>query len=266
MSQEKLYLVQLRGDKTRHLFSSSRPPKEFAVVETEWGEEVAKVLGEVSDGKAEGEIKHFLSRDDKAFRSYLVDAKKKEKEALRVFRRLVKKHRLDREGMKPLKSYLTFDRRRLLFYYTAPQRVDFRNLLKDLISLFPYVIRLQQINRRQASIMLGGIGPCGRELCCARFLRSLPMIDKEKVELQISPAVTRGKLKGVCGGWRCCLMYEASFYEKEGKYLPKIGEVVKIKGKEWEVVGRNVLTGEVTLQDKEGNKMIQKWPKSKKRV
>ncbi len=266
--KKQYVVIQRRGNETREIFEAhGKEVLPYALVETEWGEEIGWVLGVVSrveKKKIKGEVKQFFDGSEKKLESYFLNAKKKEKEAEETFRELIKKYKLDREGMRPVKTYLTFDQKRLIFYYTAPQRVDFRNLLKELISLFPQIIRLQQITPRQSALMQGGVGPCGRELCCHRFLTDLPKITPEMVQEQLSAVASKEKLKGVCGRLRCCLLYEQQFYQEAHKRLPKIGENVKIGEKEGEVVASNVLRNEVTVKFRDGTTATVKAEEIKK--
>jgi len=216
---KNFYIVKPRGDEINMIFEKKNSDKEdkeeeffpcLGLLETEWGEEVGEVKGKIKFNKnikPHGKILKFLSEDDKELKSYLVNAEKEEKKAFKIFCELVKRFKLNENGMKPQKAYLTFDRKKIIFYYTAPSRVDFRELLRELIKTFPYVIRLQQISKRQAFGMKGGIGACGQELCCFRFWSIFDKPTKENLKGEVS-FLSSEKLKGACGGLRCCLMYE----------------------------------------------------------
>ncbi|MCD6195079.1 stage 0 sporulation protein [bacterium] len=258
---KKYILLQTRGGEERGIFEFEGKIEPYAVVESEWGREIGRVLGLVKhpDKKeVKGKIIRFLSGKEKELETYLLNAKIKEKKSFKVFSDLVKKYKLDKEGMKPIKAYITFDQKRLIFYYTAPQRIDFRELLRELISLFPQVIRLQQITPRQSALIKGGIGICGQELCCQRFLSNLVKITPDMVKEQLSAVASREKSKGVCGRLRCCLLYEQGVYKEEAKKLPKIGTAVKIGDKEGEVISGNILTREVVVRFKDGGTAVVK--------
>lgn len=253
---EKYVLVQTRGDETRSIFKCTQEVQPYALVETGWGREIGWVLGLVSHPdkkKVKGTVIRFFSGSEKELESYLLNAKIKEKKVYKTFSDLVKKYKLDQEGMKPVKAYLTFDQKKLIFYYTAPQRIDFRKLLRELICLFPQVIRLQQITPRQSALIQGGVGVCGQELCCRKFLSDLVKITPDMVKEQLSAVASREKSKGICGRLRCCLLYEQETYSQEVKRLPKVGSTVKIGNKEGEVVSGNILTKEVTVRFEDGS-------------
>jgi len=229
----RFFVIRPRGDELRRIFEAKIDKKEqsskYTLIETEWGEELGLVLGEIKchKVKAQGKIIKFFKENDRDLESYLLNAENKEKKAFINFRDLVKKHKLDKAGMKPIKAYLTFDQKKMIFYYTAPKRIDFRNLLKDLISTFPNVIRLQQINQRQESLILGGCGICGREFCCHQFLRELLKISRDSLEENLGGISSIDKMRGPCGYLRCCLTYERDDFKKLKK-LPKKEKSSKI--------------------------------------
>jgi cell fate regulator YaaT (PSP1 superfamily) len=143
----------------------------------------------------------------------------KEKEAFEVCQREIDKHQLE---MKLVDVEYTFDNNKIIFYFTADGRVDFRELVKDLASVFRTRIELRQIGVRDEAKMLGGLGPCGRPLCCATFLGDFePVSIKMAKEQNLSLNPT--KISGICGRLMCCLKYEEEVYEQIRKGVPAVG-------------------------------------------
>ena len=148
--------------------------------------------------------------------------KEKEKEAFKICLEKIKKHELD---MKLIDTEYTFDNNKVLFYFTADGRIDFRDLVKDLASVFKTRIELRQIGVRDETKIVGGIGICGRPLCCASYLSEfIPVSIKMAKEQNLSLNPT--KISGVCGRLMCCLKYEEETYEELNGRLPNIGDYV----------------------------------------
>lgn len=145
-----------------------------------------------------------------------------------------------------------FDGNKLTFYFMAEGRVDFRDFLKVLASIFRTRIELRQINERQEIKRLGGIGPCGRELCC----KNLNIMNLERVNMQMvkdqNISATSSKICGLCGKLLCCLAYEEKFYAEEAEKYPELGSKVSYNDKEWEVAKNNYLTSRIDLVDENG--------------
>ena len=184
--------------------------------------------------------------------------REKEKEAFRICLEKIRKHGLE---MKLIDAEYTFDNNKVLFYFTADGRIDFRELVKDLASVFKTRIGLRQIGVRDETKILGGIGICGRELCChthqSEFLPVSIKMAKEQ-NLSLNPA----KISGVCGRLMCCLKHEQETYEELNSRLPGIGDIVTARdGVKGEVNSVNVLRQTVkvivTLENEE--KEIQEY-------
>ena len=188
-----------------------------------------------------------------------IDAlREKEKEALRVCREKVREHKLD---MKMVDAEYSFDGSKVLFYFTADGRVDFRNLVKDLAGIFHVRIELRQIGVRDETRMLGGIGICGRELCCATFLRDFqPVSIKMAKEQNLSLNPT--KISGTCGRLMCCLKNEEATYEYLNARMPKLGEeAITADGQSGKVVELDVLRQRVRVLFEEGDsKELETFP------
>lgn len=164
--------------------------------------------------------------------------KEKEKEAFKICQEKIKKHKLE---MKLVDAEYTFDNNKLLFYFTADGRIDFRELVKDLASVFKTRIELRQIGVRDETKIVGGVGICGRELCCHTFLSEFaPVSIKMAKEQNLSLNPT--KISGVCGRLMCCLKNEEDTYEYLNSRLPGIGDrVIADDGLKGEVQSVNVL-------------------------
>ena len=148
--------------------------------------------------------------------------KEKEKEAFKICLEKIRKHDLD---MKLIDTEYTFDNNKVLFYFTADGRIDFRELVKDLASVFKTRIELRQIGVRDETKIVGGIGICGRPLCCASYLSEfIPVSIKMAKEQNLSLNPT--KISGVCGRLMCCLKYEEETYEELNSKLPNVGDYV----------------------------------------
>jgi len=146
----------------------------------------------------------------------------KEKEAFTICQKKISEHKLE---MKLVSVEYSFDGSKILFYFTANGRVDFRSLVKDLASVFKMRIELRQIGVRDEAKMLGGLGPCGRPICCGSFLSQFqPVSIKMAKEQNLSLNPT--KISGVCGRLMCCLKYEQDHYEQTRKRMPKVGKTV----------------------------------------
>ncbi len=146
----------------------------------------------------------------------------------------------------------TFDRNKIIFYFTADGRVDFRNLVKDLAAQFKTRIELRQIGVRDEAKMLGGIGPCGRMLCCSTFLGDFEPVSIKMAKdqnLSLNPA----KISGLCGRLMCCLKYENDDYEAAKRELPDVGQTIHTSYGKGKVVGLNILERliQIEIPDKE---------------
>lgn len=163
--------------------------------------------------------------------------KAREKEAFTICTEKIKKHNLD---MKLIDVELTFDLNKIIFYFTSEGRVDFRDLVKELASIFRTRIELRQIGVRDEAKMLNGIGICGRPLCCATFLGDFQPVSIKMAKdqnLSLNPT----KISGICGRLMCCLKYEQETYEQLNKGLPHEGDIIRTSLGEGEVLSVNIL-------------------------
>lgn len=198
---------------------------QHVIVETARGVEYGYVvLGthEVDDKKVVQPLKPVIRTATEADEETERKNKEKEKEAFKICLEKIKKHELE---MKLIDTEYTFDNNKVLFYFTADGRIDFRELVKDLASVFKTRIELRQIGVRDETKIVGGIGICGRPLCCASYLPEfIPVSIKMAKEQNLSLNPT--KISGVCGRLMCCLKYEEETYEELNSKLPNIGDYV----------------------------------------
>jgi cell fate regulator YaaT (PSP1 superfamily) len=147
-----------------------------------------------------------------------------------------------------------FDASKIIFYFTAPGRVDFRELVKDLVQEFRTRIELRQIGVRHRAKMVGGLGICGSELCCASFLKDFePVSVRMAKEQQLS--LNPSKISGVCGRLMCCLTFEHPIYQELRRHLPRLGKRVKIPEGEGKIIRYNLIRQTVTLEMEEGQEL-----------
>lgn len=176
----------------------------------------------------------------------------RKEEAFRITNEKIEKYNLD---MKLIDCEFAFDGARAVFYYSAPQRVDFRELVKDLSSTFKMRIELRQIGIRDEIKMLGGIAPCGRECCCSSC-----MPDFKKVTIKMAKnqglSLNPSKISGLCGRLMCCLSYENGYYAEAGKQLPKVGSEVGTPDGKGVVTNVNMLKMEVRVKIEDKSKDI----------
>ena len=198
------------------------------------------VLGnrEVEEGKVVPPLKPVIRMATDEDRAVETRNKEKEKEAFKTCQEKIRKHKLD---MKLIDAEYTFDNNKVLFYFTADGRIDFRELVKDLASVFKTRIELRQVGVRDETKIMGGIGICGRPLCCHSYLSEfIPVSIKMAKEQNLSLNPT--KISGVCGRLMCCLKNEEETYEVLNSRLPAIGDyVTTADGLKGEVHSVNVL-------------------------
>ncbi len=174
----------------------------------------------------------------------LAENKRLEKEALAICAEKIDSHGLD---MRLTDAEYSFDRSKIIFYFTADGRVDFRELVKDLASVFHTRIELRQIGVRDESRLLGGLGICGRPFCCSTFLDDFHSVTIKMAKDQ-GLSLAPGKISGTCGRLMCCLKYEQNSYEYLNKITPAKGTVVDCREGRGKVVDASLLTGKLKVQ------------------
>ena len=224
------------------------------IVETARGVEFGTVsieVKEVDDSEIVQPLKPIIRKATQADLDRLKKNEEKTPEAVRVCNEKIAARGLE---MKLIDAEYTFDGSKIIFYFTAPGRIDFRDLVKDLASVFRIRIELRQIGIRDETRLLGGIAPCGRPCCCASC-----MSDFKKVSIKMAKtqglSLNPSKISGLCGRLMCCLAYENDYYKDVYKKMPKIGsDVVSPDGK-GTVISVNMLTYnvKVKIESKDGS-------------
>ena len=196
------------------------------IVETARGLEFGKVTvanRTVSSGVIVPPFREAMRHATEADLRQNADNREFEKGAMKVFEEKIREHKLE---MKPVSVEYTFDRQKLLFYFTAESRVDFRSLVKDLASVFRTRIELRQIGIRDEAKIMGGLGVCGRPFCCSSFLPDFVQVSMKMAKEQ-NFSLNTSKISGSCGRLMCCLRYEHEVYEEALKTIPPVGSLVK---------------------------------------
>ena len=219
------------------------------IVETTQGEELAEVLipnRYVEDEKIIAPLKKVVrianNRDIKRYD----ECRKIEKEAFDICKQKIKEHKLN---MTLTEVECKFDNSKVIFYFTADGRIDFRDLVKDLAAIYRTRIEMRQIGVRDEVRRIGGNGVCGRELCCCTFLSDFEAVSIKMAKEQ-NISLNPSKISGNCGRLMCCLKYEQEVYEDKIKKLPKVGSIVKTEDGEGEVDGVETLKERVKVKFK----------------
>lgn len=234
---------------------------DHVIVETARGVEYGRVVLEprsVKEDEVVHPLKEVLRVATKEDEEHEAENRLKEKEAFKICKKKIREHGLE---MKLIDAEYTFDNNKVLFYFTADGRIDFRQLVKDLASVFKTRIELRQIGVRDETKILGGIGICGRTLCCHTYLSEFaPVSIKMAKEQNLS--LNQTKISGVCGRLMCCLKNEQETYEELNRRLPGIGDTVTTPdGIQGNVQSVNVLRQLVKVVVEIGDeKEIQEFP------
>jgi cell fate regulator YaaT (PSP1 superfamily) len=229
---------------------------DFVIVETVRGVEFGKVViarKQVDEHDVVLPLKKVVRIADQKDRMIVDENKQAAQEAYEVCSGKVNEHQLD---MKLVDVEYTFDRNKVIFYFTADGRVDFRELVKDLAAIFRTRIELRQIGVRDEAKMLGGIGPCGRMLCCSTFLGDFDPVSIKMAKdqnLSLNPT----KISGLCGRLMCCLKYENDEYEAAKELLPDLGEFISTPHGSGKVVGLNILERIIQVEFKEQERVLE---------
>ncbi|MGM0607308.1 MAG: PSP1 domain-containing protein [Candidatus Muiribacteriota bacterium] len=223
-------------------------PGDRVVAITERGEELATVLHSCKSNPSEtGKDSFFQKIKRKAEETDLNNYKenlKKEKKALKIFREKVQKHELP---MKIIEVYYMLDNSKIMFYYYAENKVDFRKLVRELAGIYKTRIEMRQVGIRDEAKMRGGLGPCGLITCCHKFLydfESISMKMAKDQEILLNPS----KISGICGRLMCCLKYEQNFYTETKGDIAPVGSIIKIEEKTGKISTINALKNTVYVE------------------
>jgi cell fate regulator YaaT (PSP1 superfamily) len=226
------------------------------IVETVRGVEYGKIVVErkqVDENDVVLPLKKVIRLADQKDRLLVDENQVAAQEAYDVCCEKIIEHRLD---MKLVDVEYTFDRNKVIFYFTADGRVDFRELVKDLAAIFRTRIELRQIGVRDEAKMLGGIGPCGRMLCCSTFLGDFEPVSIKMAKdqnLSLNPT----KISGLCGRLMCCLKYENDQYESAKEAMPDLGQFVQTPHGTGKVVGLNILERILKVELREEDRVLE---------
>jgi len=227
---------------------------DYVIVEVERGQDYAQVVSEpeiILEADISKPLKRILRIATKEDAHRINENKKRIKSVFQTCLKKIQERRLD---MKLIDTEYSFDRTKLIFYFTSDGRVDFRELVKDLAHIFKVRIELRQIGVRDEARMLGGFGHCGRPLCCASFLKGFEPVTIKMAKEQNLP-LNPSKISGCCGRLMCCLGYEYENYRKYLKGLPREGEKIKTKEGKGRVISVNALKRKVIVQLEEGKQI-----------
>jgi len=219
----------------------------YVVVDTARGQDVGQVAiapRQVADDKVVGQLKGVLRRAEPWDLVQMQHFRDREEQALEKCRQKIAGYGL---SMKVIKAEYNFDGSRLVFYFTAEKRVDFRKLVKELAKTFRSRIELKQVGVRDEVKLVGDLGRCGRPLCCASFLCEFNPVSirmAKQQDLPLSPM----EISGICGRLLCCLAYENDYYAEVKKRLPKVGDIVVTSHGPGRVIGINVLKETLSVE------------------
>ena len=241
-------------------------PKDKVIVETSMGQELGEVVinRTMPEEKVMTPLKKVIRVATPKDLKHHEDNKQKEKEAFKICEEKIKKYNLQ---MNLTDVEYKFDNSKILFYFTADGRIDFRELVKDLASVFRTRIELRQIGVRDEVKRIGGNGVCGRELCCCSFLNNFEAVSIKMAKEQ-NISLNPSKISGNCGRLMCCLKYEQDVYEDKLKGLPKIGSTVETVDGEGVIDSIETLKEiiRVKLKDDEDNYFYKKYPANEVKV
>jgi cell fate regulator YaaT (PSP1 superfamily) len=229
--------------------------RDQVVVETERGKSLGTVIGPIRDAESENnqtKLKPILRKANQQDLEMATANGEREEEALKFCKKRVSERNME---MKLVSAEYLFDGSKIIFYFTADGRIDFRDLVRDLAQHFRTRIEMRQIGVRDEAKMVGGLGCCGRELCCSSYLRSFAPVSVKMAKAQ-GLALNPSKISGQCGRLLCCLGYEYDTYNDLRKNLPKCGKKLNLPDGPADVVAINVLAQKVTIADKDGRREV----------
>lgn len=248
--EEKLALVRFNNVGKSYFFSTDLDVHkgDKVVVETIRGLELGELISElkdISEFNLDTELKRVKRRANRADLDLFEFNKTKAMKSLEICKTIVNEYKLD---MHLVNCEYTLDASKVIFMYTSESRVDFRELLKELATVFRCRIELRQIGPRDKAKVIGGMGTCGLPLCCTSLLGEFNGVSINMAKNQML-AINIEKISGACGRLMCCLKYEDEVYTIEKQRFPKIGSRVKYEGKDVKVLGLNVINDLVKIDN-----------------
>ena len=260
--------IQFEESKKAYTFGSDVPynEKDKVVVETVRGKELGMVCSPsipYDESKAKGSLKPVLRLATEYDLIQKEENEEKAKSAMKICHQCIEDLNLD---MHLISSEYTLDRSKVIFTYDSDDRVDFRQLLKDLAAQLHCRIELRQVGPRNKAKIIGGVGNCGMETCCSRFLSDFEAVSINMAKNQLL-ALNIQKLSGQCGKLMCCLRYENENYTKLREGLPKINSQITFEDTRYRITSMNVLQRQAKLENKEEVRFVsfdELWPQEKK--
>ena len=225
---------------------------DYVIVEADRGLDYGQVISgmeAILDSDLEEPLKKVIRKANPWDMHQIDKNKKKIREVMDTCSRKIQERKLP---MKLIDAEFSFDRSKIVFYFTAEGRVDFRDLVKDLANVFKTRIELKQIGVRDEAKILGGLGPCGRALCCATYLKDFEPVTIKMAKEQNLP-LNPTKISGLCGRLMCCLGYEYKTYKELMKGLPHEGETLKTEKGTGKIVSVNAIKRSVTVELEDGS-------------
>jgi cell fate regulator YaaT (PSP1 superfamily) len=254
---EGMILVRLRDSGQVHFYNAVNlevKEGDYVIVEYDRGLDYGQIVSE-ADAPAKNGQKESPKRIIRVAKEgdlrQIEENRAKAKEAFSTCVKKIDEHKLD---MKLVQAEYTFDRTKIIFYFTANGRIDFRNLVKDLAKIFKARIELRQIGVRDEARFFGGFGPCGRELCCARFLKDFEPVTIKMAKEEGLP-LNPPKISGLCGRLMCCLSFEYETYKILSKGLPREGERIHTPQGKGKVIATNVFKRTVSVELEDGTQI-----------
>jgi cell fate regulator YaaT (PSP1 superfamily) len=249
--------IRFRGGGKIYYFDAGEyelPVMEKVLVETERGLSIGTIAiapRQMEDLPECAHLKPILRIASEEDQQKVAQNREREIEAKAFCQKCIERHGLD---MRLVEVEHVFDGSKIIFYFTADERVDFRGLVRDLAAKFRTRIEMRQIGVRNKARLVGGIGSCGRELCCCSFLTTFEPVSVKMAKDQ-NVSLNPAKISGVCGRLMCCFKYEYDTYLDMKKDMPKIGKVVSTKEGTGKVIRQNVLANKVTIQLEDGSEV-----------
>jgi cell fate regulator YaaT (PSP1 superfamily) len=251
---EKMILVRLRDSGQTYFCNVGElnvKEGDYIIVEHDRGLDYGQIISPKDDpqgSKSKESLKRLARIATESDLKQIQDNRIKAKDAFCSCVKKIEEHKLD---MKLVHAEYSFDRSKIVFYFTASGRVDFRELVKDLAKIFKARIELRQIGVRDEARLFGGFGPCGRELCCARFLKDFEPVTIKMAKEEGLP-LNPPKISGLCGRLMCCLSFEYETYKLLSKGLPREGERVHTPEGKGKVLSVNVFKRSATIELESG--------------
>jgi cell fate regulator YaaT (PSP1 superfamily) len=253
-ADEDTFLYSLRLPYTREpyfgFYGSELKSGDTVVAATQYGNDVATVVKRLDKPRTcRLRACRILRQADAADIARAESWKEMEDDAFKKCRELIFEHKLN---MKLVLTHHILEEQKLLFFYTAERRVDFRALVKELVAEFRTRVEMWQINSRLDPRMTGGIGVCGRECCCCRSISNRPAPISIKMAKEQDISLNSMKISGLCGKLLCCLAFEQEFYHEQRQTMPSQGNKVNVQGEIWKVTSTNAIKGTVSITAEDG--------------